>query len=181
MEVWLTSVYIGNLLIWIAYNTVSYTSYILGALSFSFVFYLLILVLIFTRKKDPSFLSRQAKYGNKVIDEEEATKINFALKELMESTERFKDADLKLSQLAEEMHLLPHRLSQFLNDNLGKSFTLFVNEYRVRHAQSLIVEKPHLKLESIGYECGFNSKSTFYTAFKKIAGVTPAQFKEQAQ
>lgn len=181
MEVWLASVYIGNLLIWIAYNTVSYTSYILGALSFSFVFYLLILVLIFTRKKDPGFLSRQAKYGNKVIDEEEATKLYLALQELMESAERFKDADLKLSQLAEEMHLLPHRLSQFLNDNLGKSFTLFVNEYRVKHAQKLIVEKPHLKLESIGYECGFNSKSTFYTAFKKIAGVTPAQFKEQAE
>ena len=60
------------------------------------------------------------------------------------------------------------------------NFTIFVNEYRINQAKELIVTDKHLKLESIGYACGFNSKSTFYSAFKKITGMTPAQFKEQS-
>ncbi|MEO9871387.1 helix-turn-helix domain-containing protein [Ekhidna sp.] len=179
MEVWIVSIYLGNLLIWIAYNTVSYTSYIVGALSFSFIFYILILLLIFTRKKDPGFLNKHVKYGNKKIDDDEASKLHQQLNKLMKSERLFKDANLKMSDVAQKLNVLPHYLSQFINDNLEKNFTIFLNEYRIEEAKKLIQHSSHLKLESIGYECGFNSKSTFYTAFKKIAGTTPAKFKEE--
>ncbi|MEO9484214.1 MAG: helix-turn-helix domain-containing protein [Ekhidna sp.] len=178
MEVWIVSIYIGNSLIWIAYNTVNYTSYIVGALSFTFIFYLLILLLFFTRKKDPGFLNKHVKYGNKKIDEAEAQQLQRRLNELMENERLFKDANLKMSEVAKKLNILPHYLSQFINDNLNKNFTIFINEYRITEAKKLIKSDSHLKLESIGYECGFNSKSTFYTAFKKIAGTTPAKFKE---
>lgn len=178
MEVWIISIYLGNLLIWIAYNTVSYTSYIVGALSFSFIFYLLILLLIFTRKKDPGFLNKHVKYGNKKIEETEASQLNAQLNALMKSEQLYKDANLKLSDVAKKLNILPHYLSQFINDNLEKNFTIYLNEFRIEKAKELIQSDTHLKLESIGYECGFNSKSTFYTAFKKIAGTTPAKFKD---
>ena len=180
LEVWIVSIFFGNLLIWVAYNTTSYTSYIVGALSFSFIFYLLILLLIFTRKSDPSFMRQQMKYGNKKIEENEAQALRHQLHQLMMEGELFKDANLKLPDLAGQLNILPHRLSQLINDNLEKNFTLLVNEYRINHAKQLIASNSHLKLESIGYECGFNSKSTFYAAFKKIEGTTPAQFKETA-
>ncbi|GAB4233826.1 MAG: hypothetical protein Tsb0034_07230 [Ekhidna sp.] len=180
MEVWVVSIFIGNLLIWIAYNTTSYTSYIVGALSFSFIFYLLILLLFFTRKKDPSFMGRQIKYGNKKIDEDEAKALHDELNQLMTENKLYKNADLKLPDLASQLNILPHRLSQLINDNLGKNFTVFVNEYRIEYAKQLIARDTHLKLESIGYECGFNSKSTFYATFKKITGMTPARYKEEA-
>ncbi|MCH3885453.1 hypothetical protein [Tenacibaculum aquimarinum] len=51
-EIWALSVFFGVLIIWTAYYTASYTSYISGALSFSFVFYLSILLLFYKRKKD---------------------------------------------------------------------------------------------------------------------------------
>lgn len=178
MEIWVVSIYIGNVIIWIAYNTTNYTSYIVGALSFSFIFYLLILLLVFSRKKDPGFLNKQIKYGNKKIDSEEAEKLNQQLHELMVSQLMFKNANLKLSQVAQKLNVLPHYLSQFINDNLNKNFTIFLNGYRIEEAKKLILSHSHLKLESIGYECGFNSKSTFYTAFKKSTGTTPAKFKE---
>ena len=178
MEIWINSIFIGNLLVWVVYNYLTYTSYILGALSFSFIFYLLILLLIFTRKKDPSFMSRQVKYGNKKIDEAEAKELQDKIHQLMMENKLYKDANLKLPELASQLNILPHRLSQFINDNLEKNFTVFVNEYRIAHAKDLIATDTHLKLESIGYECGFNSKSTFYAAFKKVTGMTPAQFKE---
>lgn len=178
MDVWILSIYLGNVLVWVAYNTLQYTSYIVGALSFSFIFYLLALLLFFTRKKDPSFLSRQVKYGNKKIDNEEAALLEKQLNEVITQESLFKDPNLKLPDLAERLNILPHRLSQFLNDNLQKNFTAFLNEYRIEAAKSLISTSSHLKLESIGYECGFNSKSTFYTSFKKVTGTTPAKYKE---
>lgn len=124
-------------------------------------------------------MSRQVKYGNKKIDENEAKKLHDKIHQLMIEDELYKDANLKLAELANRLNILPHRLSQFINDNLDKNFTVFVNEYRIGHAKNLISSGSHLKLESIGYECGFNSKSTFYTAFKKITGMTPSQFKEE--
>ena len=180
MEIWINSIFIGNLLVWTVYNFVTYTSYILGALSFSFIFYLLLLLLIFTRRKDPGFLSRQIKYKNKKIEEAEASKIKARLDELMIGDQLFKDPNLKLPQVANLLNVLPHTLSQVINDNLNKNFTGFVNEYRVAFAKERISGNGHLKLESIGYESGFNSKSTFYSAFKKITGKTPAQFKDDS-
>ena len=181
IEIWITSIYIGNVTVWIAYNTVHYTSYIVGALSFSFVFYLLILLLIFTRRKDPGFLNRYVKYGNKKIASAEAKELSQKLNELMKNELLFKDANLKLQDVAQKLNVLPHYLSQFINDNLEKNFTNFLNEFRIEEAKKLIQSSSHLKLESIGYECGFNSKSTFYSAFKKVTGTTPARFKEEME
>ena len=178
-EIWILSIYIGNVLVWIAYNTVNYTSYIVGALSFSFIFYLLLLLLFFNRKKDAHFLSRTTKYGDNKIAPEEAELIRSRLDSLIQEDELYKDPNLKLPEVAEELNLLPHRLSQFVNDNLKKNFTLLINEYRVQEAKKLIESETHLKLESIGYTCGFNSKSTFYSAFKKLTGTTPAKYQEQ--
>ena len=84
---------------------------------------------------------------------------------------------LKLSDLASKLHILPHTLSQLLNENMEKSFSQFLNEYRIKEACELIKENDNRKLETIGYDVGYNSKSTFYAAFKKITGTTPAKFK----
>ena len=86
-----------------------------------------------------------------------------------------------LSDVAKKLQISVHQLSQLLNDNAGKSFPLFINEYRIEKAQQMLTASQHLTLESIGYECGFNSKSTFYTSFKKIMGTTPAKYKSQLQ
>lgn len=181
LEIWILSIYLGNVLVWVAYNTLTYTSYIVGALSFSFIFYLLALLLFFTRKKDPSFLGRQMKYGNKKIDEKEADELYSQLDQLMRNESLFNNPNLKLPDVARKLNILPHRLSQLINDNLEKNFTLFLNEYRIEEAKKLIRRDAHLKLESIGYACGFNSKSTFYSTFRKITGTTPAKFKEQVE
>jgi AraC-like DNA-binding protein len=83
-----------------------------------------------------------------------------------------------LPLLAQELNIRPQLLSQFLNDNVQKSFTQFINEYRVQEAKRLLKENTDLKIDAVGMECGFNSSSTFYSAFKKITGVTPATFQK---
>jgi AraC-like DNA-binding protein len=72
-----------------------------------------------------------------------------------------------------------HQVSQVLNDNLGKSFSAYLKPFRIRHAQQAILTDDHLTLEAIGMEAGFGSKSAFYTAFKEVAGTTPAQYRKE--
>lgn len=177
VEIWILSVYIGNVMIWCAYFFCSYTSYILGALSFSFILYLLILLFIFNKKKDAILFKKTIKYGDKKIEASEAALLIKQLKQLMIKEALYRKSNLKLHDVSKKLNILPHRLSQLINDNLGSTFPNFVNEYRIQEAKKLIQTHANFSLEAIGYECGFNSKSTFYAMFKKYTGTTPAKYK----
>ncbi|MEM6317505.1 MAG: helix-turn-helix domain-containing protein [Bacteroidota bacterium] len=181
VEIWLLSVYLGTCVVWMSYYFSRYTSYITGALSFSFLFYLLILLLNFNKKKDSILFKKVVqKYGAKKISSKEAQQLAQQLKVVMEMEELFRNPNLKLPDVAKALNTLPHRISQFINDNLQKSFSLWVNEYRVEAAKQMLLKDSPFTLEGIGYECGFNSKSTFYATFKKVVGTTPAKFKANA-
>jgi AraC-like DNA-binding protein len=181
LEIWVLSVFSGVSIIWISYNIGSYTSYIVGALSFSFVFFLLILFWILKRNKTSLFFEETIKYADKKIDLDEASEFQVKLDDMIKEKELFKNPDLKLADVSKQLHVLPHYLSQFLNDNLGKSFPLFINEYRIEEAKQLLIDEDKYTTEAVGYECGFNSKSTFYTTFKKIVGKTPAAYKKESE
>ncbi|MTI31113.1 helix-turn-helix domain-containing protein, partial [Xanthovirga aplysinae] len=177
-EIWMLSIFFGNLVICLTYQMVPYVSYLSGALSFSFGFYLLLLLILFRKKKNSILFINPPKYGDKKINEEEASPLFQNLERLMIEEELYKNPNLKLPDVAKKLNILPHRLSQLINDNLGKSFNLYVNEYRITEAQKLIQENNNFTLEAIGYDCGFNSKSTFYSTFKKLTGTTPAKYKK---
>ena len=57
----------------------------------------------------------------------------------------------------------------------------FVNKFRIDRAKQLLVDQEfdNYKIEAIGYECGFNNKVTFYKAFSKFEGITPAMYKKK--
>jgi len=178
-QIWLLSILIGNIVILTAYYSFHYTYYIVGALSFSFIFYLLFLFIFFTKKKNPILFNGSEKYAERKIEPSQATILMEKLGLVMEEKELYKNANLKSSDVAKQLNISTHQLSQLLNDNVGKSFPVFINEYRIEEAKNIVRTNNQLTLEAIGYECGFNSKSTFYTAFKKLTGSTPAKFKEQ--
>lgn len=181
LDTWLTTVVIGVGVIWLAYFTNGYTSYIVGALSFSFVFYLMLLLWVFKRRKAPAFFEKQVKYANKKISPEEASIIAAQLQQFFQAQEPYKNPDLKLSEVAEAIGVAPAYLSQYLNDNLQKSFSTFINAYRVDAAEKMLQANKILTLAAIGNECGFKSNSSFYSAFKKFKGITPGQFKKAGQ
>ena len=71
-------------------------------------------------------------------------------------------------------------ISKLINGREGCNFSDYINKYRVSEAKKLLADKnfdPYT-IVAIGLECGFNSKSTFYTAFKKFTGQTPTQYRE---
>ena len=84
-----------------------------------------------------------------------------------------------MPDLAQKLNILPHTLSQLINENLGKNFSSFLNEYRIEAAKKMMQTHSYFSLDAIASECGFNSKSTFYSSFKKSTGTTPSKFKDQ--
>nr|WP_298930131.1 helix-turn-helix domain-containing protein [uncultured Allomuricauda sp.] len=180
-EIWILSILFGNLAIWAAYFFTNYTYYIVGALTFSFLFYILMILVFLNKKKSVNLFVPNQKYADKRINNTQADILIKRLNHFMKEDEPFKDANIKSSDLAKKLQISVHQLSQLLNDNMGKSFPLYINEHRIEKAQQLIASHTNITLETIGYECGFNSKSTFYTTFKKLTGTTPAKFKEKLQ
>jgi AraC-like DNA-binding protein len=177
LNIWLFSILIGNVILVFSYTFSGFVNYISGALTFSFLFYILLLFLFFNKKKRSVIFRKEEKYADKKIDSEQALQQIKRLKVLISEEELYKNANLKSSEIAKKIGLTTHQFSQLLNDNLNKNFSTFINEFRIDCAKRKILSTSHITLEEIGYECGFNSKSTFYTTFKKLAGKTPAQFK----
>jgi len=72
-------------------------------------------------------------------------------------------------------------LSKTINTYSNVNFSDFVNSFRVDKVKELLAsqEFSEYTIVAIGLECGFNSKSTFYSAFKKNTGVTPVQYRSQ--
>lgn len=100
------------------------------------------------------------------------------IRNLMEDEKLYAMEDLTLTQLASEVEITPHQLSELLNSRLNRSFNNFVNEYRIREAAVLLLEEKDRSALSIGIAVGFNSNSAFYKAFRMFQGVSPAHFRK---
>jgi AraC-like DNA-binding protein len=174
-------VLISNVIIFLAYQLIS-TGWVQiycagGSLVFSFVLYANFLILF--NKKHHSFENKETtKYSSKKISDELADNFVSKLERMMNTEALYKNPNLKLSDVALKMNISAHQLSQLLNDNMGKSFSTYINEYRIHEACEKIEEGSYLKIEEIGYEVGFNSKSTFFSTFKKIKNTTPLLHKQ---
>ena len=178
-ELWLIWVYVANLLIFVAYLIGMFYLYLIGTITFSIVFYVLLIFFLSKKNREEIFKDIPEKYASKKIIETEAKGLLEELKELIITQALYKDTNVKISDIAKGINITPHKLSQLLNDNLGKSFAAYMNEYRIEEAKKLLQERTELTLEAIGFEAGFSSKSNFYATFKKVVGLTPLQFQKQ--
>ncbi|SDI84248.1 helix-turn-helix domain-containing protein [Chryseobacterium jejuense] len=176
-ETWVLSVIGGVFAIWLSYSLSRYTSYISGALTFSFSFYISFLLIYYAKNKTLISVISKEKYINK-IDEKLVKEIQEKINILFETKKIYTNPDLTLSILAKELSIRPQLLSQFINANLNKSFTQFINEYRIDEAKRLLKESTQLKIDAVGFESRFNSSSTFYSSFKKITGTTPSNYQK---
>jgi AraC-like DNA-binding protein len=100
---------------------------------------------------------------------------------LMEVDKLYQETDLTLQHLADKLQSPTHQVSQTINEGMKKNFYDLVNGYRVAEAKRLLLEpgNRNYTILSVGFEAGFNSKTTFNTVFKKFTGLTPTEFRER--
>jgi AraC-like DNA-binding protein len=179
-ETWISMIFLGNVLIFLLYFSslinAPFASYISGSIAFSLILYLMITLVIYKKKTDELFLLLPDKPVAKKLNEGDAEIWLGKLEKVMTEKAIYKNPDLKLHDLSREIQASGHQLSALLNDGLGKNFTTYINEWRIAEACKMIATEQHLTLEAIGYEVGFNSKSTFFAAFKKVKGTTPSAY-----
>lgn len=87
--------------------------------------------------------------------------------------------ELSLDRLAQETHIPKHHFSQLFSVYLKTSFYQLIAHYRIAHALKSLDEGSNITVESLAYECGFNSKTSFNRYFKEITGYTPSEYQNQ--
>ena len=122
----------------------------------------------------------QAKYSGSRINDSEALQYSEKLNSHMNLSRPYLNPDLTLPQLATEIGISTHLLSQVINEYFKLNFFDFINQYRVEAFKEKIVNSKYgnYSILGIALECGFNSKSAFNRIFKKYTGQTPSQYKE---
>lgn len=95
---------------------------------------------------------------------------------LMEEEKPYRDANLKLMDLASKLGISEHQTSQIINQKFGKSFCSFINMYRITEAIKIFKYGTCSNIYDTLFDVGFNNKETFDEAFKNYTLKTPIEF-----
>ncbi|RZK22971.1 MAG: AraC family transcriptional regulator [Flavobacterium sp.] len=119
----------------------------------------------------------ESAYTNSGLKDEVAAEyVNRILVYFLNDTS-FLNPDISIESISKDLNIPKHHFSQLFNVHIGKNFYTFIAERRIGYAlKRLNEEKGKLKIESLAYECGFNSKTSFNRYFKQITGFTPLEY-----
>ena len=118
-----------------------------------------------------------AKYQRVKIDEAECADIAARMTAYVEGDKAYANADLKLKTIADVLHLSPSKLSQVFNLYLKENYYDYINRYRLAEFKRLIEAGEHkrMTITALSEQCGFR-KSNFYSTFRKVEGMSPAEY-----
>jgi len=119
------------------------------------------------------------KYEKSALSEYQAQAILTLVDQIMAQEKLFLDSELNIEKLASEINTPMQYLSQAINQYRSINFYELIANYRIEYAKALLTAEPQKSVMTVAMDSGFNAKSTFNQAFKKLTGVTPTQFKKQ--
>lgn len=99
---------------------------------------------------------------------------------LMQQKKLYQQSNIDLRTVAVELGLSGHQLSELINSQLGKSFSRYIREQRIKAAKKRLRAHHNASILDIGFSVGFASQSNFYAAFREIVGTTPGKFRKLA-
>ena len=117
------------------------------------------------------------KYEKSALNAEISSRIAGKLRNAMERDHLHRDPNLSLWALSRHIGASPNYVSQTLNEIIGESFFDFVNRYRIEEAMNRL-EATDDNVLTITYDVGFNARSSFYNAFKRVTGQTPTSYRK---
>lgn len=117
------------------------------------------------------------KYQKVRLDEDECADIVARMKDYVERERFYTDSKLKMKDLADVLHLSASKLSQVFNLYLKENYYEFINRYRLEEFKRLIDagEYKRYTITALSEQCGFK-KSNFFSTFRKVEGMTPAEY-----
>ena len=121
-----------------------------------------------------------AKYSGSNLTDSQAKVYQNQLMDFLKKGNFYLNPQVSLHELAEKLNTSSKILSQVINQSFNKSFFDFINSFRIEEAQHIMKQSSDDKLTvlEVMYMVGFNSKSSFNTAFKRATGQTPSEFRK---
>lgn len=100
------------------------------------------------------------------------------LLQLLNSEKVYRNNEITLNILSEQLGTTRHNVSQVINEHFGVNFFQLINKFRIHEAIEIIKsdQNRNLKIIEIAYDVGFNNKVTFNKAFKIETSFTPSQY-----
>lgn len=119
----------------------------------------------------------EGKYARSALSEDRARQLARRIETAMREDALYLDANLSLQKLSRHAGAPPNLVSQTLNEEIGSTFFDYVAHWRIEAAKPRILSGEASVL-AVALEVGFNSRSTFYKAFRRETGMTPKAFRE---
>ena len=129
---------------------------------------------ILTRWSDYRLLSSVQLQGGE--SDAELEQINAIVNRITENVAQ----SLTAADMAKDLGMSESRFSRFFRRATGNTYTDFVNHVRINRACQLLMGSEHY-ITNICYEVGFNNVANFNRRFLEIKGVTPSEFRKQAE
>jgi AraC-like DNA-binding protein len=118
-------------------------------------------------------------YARARLADDDAAALEARIKTAMTEQRLYRQPGLTLGELADAVGATPHEVSQVLSTRLARNFFTFVNEHRIEAVKTALATSDRPVLD-LAFEAGFQSKSTFNTAFRKATGMTPSEYRQRA-
>lgn len=120
-----------------------------------------------------------SKYQKSTLSDRVKNKIISDLEKYM-TKKPYCYCNLTIDDVAEALNTNTKYLSQVINETYQKNFYTYINSFRINDSKEMLInpEYSNYSTEGIAKSVGFNSKSSFYSAFKKYTGQTPVEFKK---
>lgn len=103
--------------------------------------------------------------------------------DVMENSDDVYAQGFNVGRLAELTGFSLRLVSQVINQKSGSSFSRLLTEYRIREASRRLLSPRYdnFTVEGVAMSVGIQSRSTFTHTFKKVTGLTPAEFRRQGR
>lgn len=120
------------------------------------------------------------QYASSSLTEEKKSELSQALEKLMNEEHIYTDNLLTKDKVAKLLGSNRTYLSQIINEQTGKTFTQYINDYRIQDAIRILSDSNNqTPIKSLSTELGFSSTTTFYKQFQTATGMTPTQYRNQ--
>lgn len=142
-----------------------------------------IMISEFIYRRTDNLHDGQIRYSRSKLEPSEVEEYLNRIHLYLVDTGNFKDPSLKLPQLSRDLKISVNLISRVINEHRGMNFSDYVNSYRIGEAIRLLQDDrmQHITIAAIAYDCGFSSISTFNSAFRKFAKMSPSQFRKQTK
>ncbi|WP_379793120.1 helix-turn-helix domain-containing protein [Flavobacterium qiangtangense] len=158
-------------------QTLKYLSYIIVTISFYLTFLTLYYYNELTKIANSAVKEKPFNSEQQSVDDSTLMLLYLKIQEYIENNKPYTHPDFTINMLSKKVKSNPSYVSRAINQEGGKNFSDFIQEYRINLVKEEFIKKHgHVIIKEVYERAGFRQQATFNRNFKKFVGKTPSQY-----